>query len=433
MRSTVSFLVIVALSCFSNSYKFKQSLFRAPARKTIQYMRSTANIPNEYSITVNVPKEVFDIYSSVSDGKIIPPSIGNPADVLSSFANQESLQSLKNAIPTNILDNFASSIVKFGVTSPTELFGLNSFLMAAGLGVAALLMSSMGSSFFRKSGPFDDGAPVYDIDKMENFYRSRPWLIANRLIRILLLASGFNTNLLLDWRFGNLEKNQKDRAKEALGVLSQLGPTFVKLGQALSIRTDLIPDAYAFELRKLQDAVPPFDNDNAKAIICRELGIKDLSERFKVFSKEPIAAASIGQVYKAVLLNGEEVAVKVQRPDILGEIALDLYLLRLVAPLQVKLSNLVSGSPTEQADLNLAYSLVDEWGRGLVAEVDYLQEAKNTKQFVEAMKKRGLNAVTSPQVKENVSTSKVLVTEWISGTRLDRDSSADVPRYRLMN
>lgn len=116
------------------------------------------------------------------------------------------------------------------------------------------------------------------------------------------------------------------------------------------------------------------------------------------------------------------------RPDILSEISLDLYLLRLLVPLQVAVTNLISGEKGDERDLALGYSLVDEWGRGLVGEVDYRQEARNTKQFIEAMKKRGLNAVTSPQVVDELSGSKVLVTEWITGTRLDRDSSEDVPR-----
>ena len=86
----------------------------------------------------------------------------------------------------------------------------------------------------------------------------------------------------------------------------------MNVGQALSIRTDLINEAYALELQKLQDAVTPFDSTEAKLIICRELKIKDLSEVFSSISDAPIASASIGQVYKGRLKNGQEVAVKVQ-------------------------------------------------------------------------------------------------------------------------
>ena len=122
-------------------------------------------------------------------------------------------------------------------------------------------------------------------------------------------------------------------------MATKLGPTFIKLGQALSIRTDLISEAYALELRKLQgspntlyrllyrlpheiftflslnflDAVPPFDSDLAKQIVCEELKINSLDDKFKYVSDLPIASASIGQVYKAVLLDGRTVAIKVQR------------------------------------------------------------------------------------------------------------------------
>ena len=213
-----------------------------------------------------------------------------------------------------------------------------------------------------------------------------------------------------------------------LALVTQLGPTFIKLGQALSIRTDLIPEAYALELRKLQDAVPPFDSDAARDIMRRELGTSDLTKVFRELSEKPIASASIGQVYRGTLLDGREVAVKVQRPNILGEIALDLFILRLLTPVQVRVSNLVSGTRTEPRDVEVALSLVDEWGRGFVAEVDYRLEARNTMDFIAAMERRGLNAVTAPEVVLELSGPRVIVTRWMEGTRLDRDASPDVPR-----
>merc|ERR1719230_1504538 len=97
--------------------------------------------------------------------------------------------------------------------------------------------------------------------------------------------------------------NEKSRASEALALATQLGPTFIKLAQALSIRTDLIPEAYALELRQLQDQVPPFDNKEAKEVIRRELGVGSISQVFSVISDQPIASASIGQVYKATLID----------------------------------------------------------------------------------------------------------------------------------
>jgi predicted unusual protein kinase regulating ubiquinone biosynthesis (AarF/ABC1/UbiB family) len=97
----------------------------------------------------------------------------------------------------------------------------------------------------------------------------------------------------------------------------------------------------------------------------------------------------------------------VQRPGILSEIALDLYLLRLITPLQVRISNAVNKVKTSPNDIEVALSLVDEWGRGFVAEVDYKTEAYNTQQFSLAMQRRGLDAVTAPVVIDQYSGSKV--------------------------
>ena len=117
-----------------------------------------------------------------------------------------------------------------------------------------------------------------------------------------------------------------------------------------------------------------------------------------------------------------------QRPGVLAEICLDLYLLRLLSPLQVWLSNKINNRETDPEDVATTIALVDEWGRGFVNEVDYLAEARNTKDFSRAMRDRGLDAVLAPRVIDELTTSNILVTEWIDGTRLDASASPDVPR-----
>jgi len=157
--------------------------------------------------------------------------------------------------------------------------------------------------------------------------------------------------------------------------------------------------------------------------------VRDLNTLFETLSNEPVASASIGQVYRGTLRESQkDVAVKVQRPGILGEIALDLYVLRLLTPIQTKLQNAVNRQKTTKEDIETAVLLVDEWGRGFVAETDYRLEARNTIQFEEFMRKRKLDAVCAPAVVEDLVRDKVLVTEWVEGTRLDKDASADVPR-----
>jgi predicted unusual protein kinase regulating ubiquinone biosynthesis (AarF/ABC1/UbiB family) len=316
------------------------------------------------------------------------------------------------------------------------------------------------------SSPYSGGQGSYNEEAAKAFYGERPLLVVKRLLSLAQLTGAFNLKLLFDYlrtpKGAEAWINEAERAKEALVLATKLGPTFIKLGQAASIRTDLIPQPYALELRQLQDAVPPFESQKAMEIVRRELGVESLSEVFSSLSSEPVASASIGQVYKGTLKRkrgggrrgrrrtattkisstgeseqqgeeeegeaGREVAVKVQRPSVLSEIALDLFLLRLLAPLQVRISNALNKVPTDEGDIATALALVDEWGRGFVAEVDYKLEAKNTKEFKAAMERRNLQAVTAPTVVDELSSSVVLVTEWVEGTRLDRDASSDVPR-----
>ena len=366
---------------------------------------------------------------------VVPESI--VADIASSPLSEA---------PDYVLEAGASIVQPFmsspALSSPAEVA-----LAIAGanlLFVAASAASNVVKALLGRSGPigapYPPDAQAYDPVAADQFYMARLPVVVGRLLQLAALTGAFNVKLVFDLllykRAGSPEgepwPNEAARAKEALSLATQLGPTFIKLAQALSIRTDLIPEAYALELRQLQDAVPAFDSAQAKEILARELqvpgGVGGLTAVFDKLSAEPLAAASIGQVYKGVLRDGRTVAVKVQRPSILDEIALDLYLLRLLTPLQTRVSNAAKNIPTYADDIKLATDLVDEWGRGFVAETDYKYEAENTKAFAEAMKRRGLGAVTSPTVVDEYSTKCVLVTEWVDGTRLDLDASPDVPR-----
>lgn len=237
----------------------------------------------------------------------------------------------------------------------------------------ALVIVGVGYDDSKVGNPYDGlVAPRYDVERANLFYGSRPLYVLRRMLRLVFLTAAFNWNLLIDWRTGNLSKNEKIRAKEALELCTKLGPTFIKLGQALSIRTDLINEAYANELQKLQDAVPPFNSTYAKEIICKEMGIQKLEEKFKYVSEKPLAAASIGQVYRGTLLDGRDVAIKVQRPKILDAIAVDLYLLRLITPLQVRVTNFAQGIVADQFDIDGGLAFVDEWGRGTELYVQHM-------------------------------------------------------------
>ena len=336
------------------------------------------------------------------------------------FLSAASASSTAVAATSSSLPSLINTILTDEKSVPIFLI-INFLLVVFGVG-QDLSLERIGS-------PYPAGSTTYSKSAAQTFFSSRPIFVLRRLLQLAQLTGSFQLKLLVDWKTGNLEKNEKERAVEALALATKCGPTTIKLAQALSLRLDLIPEAYALQLRQLQDAVPPFPSDKAFAILRRELNVANLDEVFSSISPAPVASASIGQVYKAKLKDGRVVAVKIQRPQILAEIALDLYLLRLLTPLQVRISNAINKLPTEQADIDVAIALVDEWGRGFVAEVDYLSEAENTRSFAVAMEKRGLNAaVTSPAVVDELTRSCVIVTEWVDGTRLDRDSSPDVPR-----
>jgi predicted unusual protein kinase regulating ubiquinone biosynthesis (AarF/ABC1/UbiB family) len=259
----------------------------------------------------------------------------------------------------------------------------------------------------------------YDPHAADDFYSSRKLASLTRLIQLLTQSSGFVTNAILDSKLNREDEMVDKRSQELLELVSDLGPTFIKVGQALSTRTDLLPAKYAKGLEGLQDAVPPFDGELGRAVIEQELGIR-IDDVFRELSMEPVASASIGQVYKGVLNDehGTEVAVKVQRPYVLNEVAMDLYMMRSLAPLWKK-------SQDVNTDL---VGLVDAWGTGFVNELDYKAEAKYTQEFSKAMEERGLGSVFAPEVVEHLSSTHVLTTKWVDGERLSNSNADDVPR-----
>jgi ABC1 atypical kinase-like domain len=285
--------------------------------------------------------------------------------------------------------------------------------------VLTLLTLSQPSENYRSGmEPYPRG--LYDPIAARAYYARQPKLVAQRILQMLRLSNRFLLNIALDkYVTKREEQNRSQRADELLTLITKLGPTAIKVGQALSVRPDLIPTEYAAALSTLQDQVPPFPDEAAKKLLRSELG----NERYQLLGidsktkKGPVASASIGQVYKGSLGN-KQVAVKVQRPNVLSEIALDLYIVREFAPLYQKFTG---GATNLQA-------LANEWGRGFIAELDYREEASNTIRFNEEMELRQLNAVCAPTVLTEYSTEQVLVTEWVDGTRLDQSDAADVPR-----
>lgn len=198
-------------------------------------------------------------------------------------------------------------------------------------------------------------------------------------------------------------------AKEFAADLEKLGPTFIKLGQLLSTRADFIPADYMAALTRLQDNVQPFPYEQVEAIVAVEVGAK-ISRAFLEFEKEPLAAASLGQVHRAVLRDGREVAVKVQRPGIRDRVAEDLDLLQTVAEFLDK-----------HTDAGRRYEftkIIEELRKSLLQELDYRWEASNLKVMGEKLAE--FTRLVIPRPVDDYSSGRVLVMELISGVKVTK-------------
>lgn len=252
----------------------------------------------------------------------------------------------------------------------------------------------------------------YDPKAIARYYGYRPWLAWARAIKIVWFFAVFILSLKWDeWR-NQEEQNKLKRAIQLRQLLTRLGPTFIKVGQALSTRPDLIRKDYLDELVKLQDQLPPFDNVLAYKIIETELE-RSIDEIFSELSPSPVAAASLGQVYRGRLISGEEVAVKVQRPNLRPALTLDLYLLRWAA-----------GWLGPWLPLNLGHDLtmiVDEFGTKLFEEIDYINEARNAEKFANDF--RDDLQVKVPGIYWRYTNTHVLTLEWINGFKLTQTNT----------
>ncbi len=248
----------------------------------------------------------------------------------------------------------------------------------------------------------------YDPDLINAYYRRHPFQVLARLFDILWPLLVFTWNLFWDKLRGQVAATQRQRAIQLREILTTLGPTYIKIGQALSTRPDLVPSAYMDELAQLQDQLPPFPNEVAYRFIEEELG-RPPGEVYASLTADPVAAASLGQVYKGTLKTGETVAVKVQRPDLVRRITRDVYLIRgLAAWAQRSLTWL-------RSDL---VAIVDEFAGRIFEEMDYAQEGRNAEEFAELY--GYLPEIYVPCIYWDYSGRRVLTMEWITGTKLTK-------------
>ena len=259
------------------------------------------------------------------------------------------------------------------------------------------------SDFIEASGLLE-----YDPDAIDSIYKKNPVRLLRRLWQTLLPIGLFLIGVGWEKLIGSLEKNERKtfRAKEFTQLLVDLGPAFIKAGQALSTRPDIVPPTVLEELAQLQDQLPGFESKLAMACIEEDLEDK-VSNIFQQIDEDPISAASLGQVHKAILKSGEKVAVKIQRPGLREQITLDLYIVRNIA---IWFKNNIG---IIRSDL---VALIDELGKRIFEEMDYINEANNAEKFKELHSQNSKIAV--PKIYREATSRRVLTMEWIDGIKL---------------
>jgi len=259
----------------------------------------------------------------------------------------------------------------------------------------------------------------YDPKSLAEFFSKRPMTVARRVVQVVSVLGSFIVKVIGDAASGKMDDPDAEVARVIVlrESITSLGPFFIKLGQALSIRPDILSPRSMVELQRLCDKVPSYPSDIAFATIERELG-RTVDDLFSEITPEPVAAASLGQVYRAVLADtGDVVAVKVQRPGVLETVSLDLYLARELGGLLRKLP----GGISSRLD---AVALLDEFAFRFYQELDYNLECENGLKIREQMKV--LPMVVIPDNFPKYTSRRVHVAEWVEGEKLSQSKADDV-------
>lgn len=352
-------------------------------------------------------------------GDLLGEAAGSVPALGDSTASQEAVRSLAAFLKQAAVNPAARLQIE-------EALGV---LVVGGLTLAAA-KSLLGPALGEAPGSLlsADGRPPaeYDGALIDAYYKARPGKVLARLVAALSDSSSYLGGLLLDYVTGTSEANAPKRAKQVTTLITELGPVFIKVAQLLSVRPDIIGPVYLKELRTLQDQVKSFSSKEAQAIIAANLPkgttLADVYENPDRDFQTPVAAASLGQVYRAVLKDGTAVAVKVQRPQMLENITLDLYTLRLVMNVGARV-----GNARIKRQCRSFIEVLDNWGGRFIQELDYEQEAVNSRNFFKAMNGNPLVSenIIVPRVFDEISTRYVLVTEWVEGRKISAFNKDD--------
>eukprot|EP00468_Gymnochlora_sp_CCMP2014_P013038 CAMPEP_0167751766 /NCGR_PEP_ID=MMETSP0110_2-20121227/6762_1 /TAXON_ID=629695 /ORGANISM="Gymnochlora sp., Strain CCMP2014" /LENGTH=895 /DNA_ID=CAMNT_0007637301 /DNA_START=1562 /DNA_END=4249 /DNA_ORIENTATION=+ len=271
-----------------------------------------------------------------------------------------------------------------------------------------------------RRGKVDEaGLPlVYDKDLIEKYWAKQSGALQQRWTEFLGQSVPFLTKVagyLITGGVEELQKNDRALTRDARIIMEKLGPTYIKLGQTLSVRPDVLPQSALDELAILQDGVKPFPTSIAINTIEAELG-KPLGAIFDEISEVPVAAASLAQVYRARLKGTDTyVAVKVQRPGIQETVSKDLYVLRRAAEVYQGLIDRFA--PQQRTDY---VALLNEWAVGFYTELDFMNEGKNQMRLKKLLEDEGVKDVYVPEVYSELCSRRILVSEWIDGIKLSQ-------------
>ena len=361
-----------------------------------------------------------------------------------------SLASLDVAVVPMAAWQLEASLTALAEKNPA-LAGVAAAVATAATSVLLARLAGVGAEGERDAPSASVAAPVavpeglpssYDIEGIRAYWRARPLASLRRTSALLVRVLAWGVGLLSDVAAGPeaVERNAAARARDLRDLIAEQGPAFVKVGQAVAIRPDLLPPAYLTELQTLLDQVAPFGSDEARALIRQQLGagvdLEDVFEDVSAFD-EPVAAASIGQVYRARLkangygqspeesvpssLFGDEVAVKVQRPGILETVTLDLLVIRSVLSAVASAEDFGNESLAQiKQGAEGFLPVLDVAAERFLEELDYGLEADNASRFEKDMASvevvRG--AVKVPHVFRGLSGRCVLTQEWVEGRKL---------------
>lgn len=266
----------------------------------------------------------------------------------------------------------------------------------------------------------------FDWIAIYDYWSRRPVSTCTRMIQILTELTPIAAEYIYDFIIfvdDNYKSEDSIAKQRALAIklreaLTNLGPAFVKAGQQLSIRPDLVSAVVLKELQRLCDSVRPIDDEIALKMIREQLNVQN----YDMFVKTPVlvASASLGQVYRATLReSGQDVAIKVQRPGMLESFSLDLFLLQHIGIFVDAVTSVFTNQPPFHR------ALYESFSRGSYSELDYENEAQNQLHFRHELQLRN-SPVIIPNVYTDLTTQFVLTTEWIEGRKL-----ADSPRDQI--